>query len=96
VFGHKIGGEHIGFGPFPFPNIPLLAAGGVVDQPTLAVVGEAGREIITPETLLRQILAEQRPSVRVYIGDTELRGIVRTEVDDASTGLARTLIAGGA
>jgi TP901 family phage tail tape measure protein len=33
--------------------------------------------------------------VRVYIGDTELRGIVRTEVVDSNTGLARALLAGG-
>jgi hypothetical protein len=33
--------------------------------------------------------------VRVFIGDTELKGMVRTEIVDANTGLARTLLAGG-
>ena len=30
------------------PKIPKLARGGVVDQPTLAVVGEAGKEAVMP------------------------------------------------
>lgn len=30
------------------PNIPKLARGGVVDQPTLAMVGEAGKEAVVP------------------------------------------------
>lgn len=30
------------------PNIPLLAAGGIVTRPTLAVVGEAGPEAVLP------------------------------------------------
>jgi hypothetical protein len=32
--------------------------------------------------------------VRVFIGDTELRGIVRTEINSSNTGIARTLLAG--
>jgi phage-related protein len=95
ILGKKIGGGSFGFGGIDFPNVPLLARGGVVNQPTLAMVGEAGREIITPETLLRQLLAEQRPQVRVFIGNTELRGLVRTEIVDVNTGIARTLLADG-
>ncbi|MBO0743674.1 MAG: hypothetical protein J2P43_01550 [Candidatus Dormibacteraeota bacterium] len=96
IAGKKIGGGSFGFGPFPFPNIPTLAKGGVFDQPTLAMVGEAGREIVTPEGLLRDIVGTS-PSVevRVFLGDQELRGLVRSEVVDANTGLARTLLAGG-
>jgi phage-related minor tail protein len=30
------------------PRIPLLAAGGVVNRPTLAIVGEAGPEVVLP------------------------------------------------
>jgi hypothetical protein len=96
VLGKKIGGGNFGFGPIGFPDIPYLRSGAVVDTPTLAMVGEAGRELVTPERLLRQILAESRPSVRVFIGDTELRGLVRTEIVDSNTGIARTLLAGGA
>jgi hypothetical protein len=86
---------HFNWGGIGLPNIPLLAKGAVVDSPTLAVVGEKGRELVTPEALLRQMLAEQTPSVRVYIGETELTDIVRTQVDHAGTSLARSLIAGG-
>jgi len=37
-----IGGKHFGF------NIPMLAQGGIVSQPTLAMVGERGREAVMP------------------------------------------------
>lgn len=30
------------------PNVPLLAKGAVVDQATLAIIGEAGREVVFP------------------------------------------------
>lgn len=85
----------INFGGWHVPQIPKLAAGAVVSRPTLAMVGEgAGREIVAPESLLRQIVNERPLHVRVFIGDTELRGMVRAEVTDANTGLARTLLTG--
>ena len=98
VLGKKIGGGSFGFGPYPFPDIRPLAKGGVVSSPTLAMVGEGpGREIVAPESLLREIAGGNQPvSVRVFIGDQELRGLVRSEVDDSNTGLARTLLAGSA
>jgi hypothetical protein len=98
IFGHKIGGESFGGWNIGFPNLPLIPfqQGGVVDRPTLGLLGEAGREIVTPETLLREILAEQRPQVRVFIGNQELKGMIRTQVVDASTGIARSLLANGA
>lgn len=37
------GGRH--FGP-SIPHMPYLAKGGIVDKPTQAVVGEAGRKIL--------------------------------------------------
>ena len=54
-----IGGK--GFGPLTigFPNIPKLAAGGVLTDPTLFLGGEAGTEIVAPEAMLRQIVAEE-------------------------------------
>ena len=43
----KIGGK--GFGGFDiFPDIPALAAGGIVTSPTLALIGEAGPEAVVP------------------------------------------------
>lgn len=33
---------------FSIPNIPQLAAGGIVDSPTIAMVGERGKEAVVP------------------------------------------------
>ena len=41
----EYGGKTIGFN---LPKIPKLAYGGIVDKPTLAMVGEAGREAVMP------------------------------------------------
>lgn len=38
-----IGGQGVNL-----PKIPMLARGGIVDQPTLAMVGEAGKEAVMP------------------------------------------------
>lgn len=37
-----------GFLHISLPNIPYLAEGAVVDQPTLAMIGEKGREVVLP------------------------------------------------
>jgi hypothetical protein len=34
--------------PLSVPQIPLLARGGIVDAPTVAMVGEAGKEAVMP------------------------------------------------
>ena len=61
VIGEKIGSFSIA--PFTLPRIPELANGGVIKQPTLAMMGEyagAGNnpEIAAPEDKLRGIFAE--------------------------------------
>lgn len=38
----------IGGRGFSFPRIPKLARGGIVDRPTAAIFGEAGREAVVP------------------------------------------------
>ncbi|MDP4144485.1 MAG: hypothetical protein Q8936_08395 [Bacillota bacterium] len=40
-----LGGGHFGIN---IPSIPYLAKGGIIDQPTLAMVGEAGKEAVVP------------------------------------------------
>ncbi len=40
-----VGGESFGI---DIPKIPALAKGGIVDSPTLAMVGEAGKEAVMP------------------------------------------------
>lgn len=37
-----------GYNPLPVPRIPQLAKGGILDSPTLAMVGEAGKEAVVP------------------------------------------------
>lgn len=41
----EIGGKKLGFN---IPTIPLLAKGAVIDKPTVAVLGEAGKEVVMP------------------------------------------------
>jgi TP901 family phage tail tape measure protein len=45
-----MGKEVFGGATISTPNIPLLANGAVVDKPTLAMIGEAGREVVLPLT----------------------------------------------
>lgn len=61
-----LGGGHVGISipTITAPQIPMLASGGVIDQPTLAMMGEyqgAGHdpEIAAPESKLRAVFAEQ-------------------------------------
>jgi phage-related protein len=89
IAGKKIGGGSFGGESFGVPNIPLLAKGGIVTSPTLAMVGEAGPEAVIP------LGAGGAPiEVRVFIGETELRGIVRTEVIGENNRTAQVLLAG--
>lgn len=41
-------GELFGTGSIQFPTIPKLAKGGIITQPTLAMVGERGKEAVMP------------------------------------------------
>jgi len=86
------------FGGVSLPDIPKLARGGIVTGPTLAMIGEGHeREIVAPESMLRDILGQSgNVHVRVFIGETELRDMVDTQISDANTSLARSLLAGGA
>jgi hypothetical protein len=45
--GTKLATPPINLG-FSIPDIPMLAAGGFVTQPTLAIIGEAGPEAVVP------------------------------------------------
>ena len=43
-----IGGESFGFNFSTIPSIPALAKGGIVDSPTLSLIGEQGKEAVMP------------------------------------------------
>ena len=45
IAGVTFGGQSIGFS---IPQIPMLASGGIVTAPTLAMIGEAGPEMVIP------------------------------------------------
>lgn len=49
-----IGGKSFGFNLPAIGKIPALAAGGIVTQPTLALVGERGPEAVVPLDYLRE------------------------------------------
>jgi hypothetical protein len=49
------------FSPFDIPTLRYLASGGLVDHPTMAMVGEAGREAVVP---LDRPLSQVDESVR--------------------------------
>lgn len=48
----------VGGNGWSVPNIPMLAKGGVITKPTLAVVGEAGPEAVIPLSKLSQHVPE--------------------------------------
>lgn len=75
-----IGGEHFGFN---IPNIPMLANGGVINQPTVAMMGEyaganSNPEIVTPENLMRQVFVESMLPIAQIIasGNNEVVGAI--------------------
>jgi hypothetical protein len=49
----------VGGNKFDVPDLPKLAAGGVLTSATLFVGGEAGTEIVAPESMLRAIVREE-------------------------------------
>lgn len=94
-----IGGFNIGV-----PQIPYLAEGGIVNRATLAVIGEAGPEAVVPLSKMSvpgfaaslglggtAPAAGGNTEVRVFIGDTELTHIVRSQVIRHDADAARQL-----
>jgi hypothetical protein len=96
--------------PNPFSAIPTAApaavagSGGPGGVSTMALGAPSGGGMLGSGLGVRPLslpavgapTIEPAPiEVRVYIGDEELRGIVRTEVVRVDTGTARTLLAGG-
>ncbi|MGB7595762.1 MAG: hypothetical protein WBL80_09410 [Erysipelotrichaceae bacterium] len=58
------------------PTIPKFAGGGVIDSPTLGLMGEyagakSNREIVTPEKLLMEVMLE---TLKEFFGNLQLNG----------------------
>jgi hypothetical protein len=84
--------------------VPFLAAGGIVQRPTLAMVGEAGREAVLPlrsPSAMREIgdAISRNPAagnIHVYIGDREITDMIRVEMRHSDRERGRRLTAGRA
>jgi len=62
----RIGGKG-----FAVPNIPMLANGGIVTGPTLALIGEAGPEAVVPLDRMGQMGGGTNVTIHVNGGDPE-------------------------
>jgi len=74
-----IGGKGGGTIGFNIPKIPYLASGGVVNKPTLAVVGDAGRsnpEIVAPQKMISGIIAEEMKNLLA-----EMKSLMREKLE---------------
>jgi hypothetical protein len=59
----------IGGKGFDVPDIPMLAAGGIVTGPTLAMIGEAGPEAVIPLDRMGQMGGGNNVTINVNGGD---------------------------
>lgn len=69
-----IGGQSFGVN---IPKIPALAEGGIVNSPTLALIGEAGPEAVVPLSKANNPMMSDKPvSITLQVGSTELGKVV--------------------
>jgi len=61
----------IGGKGFAMPDIPMLAAGGIVTGPTLAMIGEAGPEAVIPLDRMSQMGGGTTVNINVNGGDPQ-------------------------
>jgi hypothetical protein len=61
---------------FGIPNIPYLADGGIVTGPTLAVVGEAGPEVVIPLDRLGSMGAGGGNNVTINVNGGDPQAVV--------------------
>lgn len=89
-----------GVQPFKFlPTVPYLAQGGVVSGPTLAVLGEAGREAVVPldnsswmEELAQKIGGGQPVHLVVKIGEDTLYDKLVSGINDRNLRMNTSVI----
>lgn len=80
------------------PNIGYLAAGGAAIAGRTYLVGEKGPELLEMGSTSGHVTPNKDlggvTEVRVFIGDTELKGMVRTEIREHNRGIRRAATAG--
>lgn len=94
---------------FEFGRIPMLAKGGIINQPTKAIIGEAGREAVLPlenNTEWMDILADKiAGNIGVSGGDitinftgsmAQLVRILKPQIDKENSRVGARIITGGA
>ncbi len=77
-----------GYNPLPVPRIPYLAKGGVINSATLAMVGEAGKEVVMPLENNTQWISELASKVadRMPGGASEAGGDLVLMIDGSVIG----------
>lgn len=89
------------------PEIPKLAAGGVITRPTLALVGEAGDEAVIPLRRMHEFIGEAGPgnaedgramrdTVAAGVASAVERGLARARFNLDSRGIATISTVGAA
>lgn len=89
-----LGGKKFGFSIPQIPKINYLAKGGIVDQPTLSMVGEAGKEAVIPlenNTGGLDLLAEKLID-KLDKGNSSQRGDITLVVQLGKTEFGRFVI----
>jgi hypothetical protein len=56
---------------FDIPDIPMLAAGGIVSSPTLAMIGEKGPEAVIPLSQMGNMGGTTEININVNGGDPQ-------------------------
>lgn len=81
-----IGGKQFGF---HISEIPLLAKGGVISQPTQAIIGEAGREAVVPLENNMEWLDILATKLANKIGNGDIPFIINMDGRTIQRGIAR-------
>lgn len=71
------------------PRIPRLAKGGMIDSPTIAMIGEAGKEVVLPlenNTQALDLIASKLASKIGYSNSTSLSTIQEAQVQEVYNG----------
>ena len=66
----------IGGAGFSFPQIPMLAEGGIVSSPTLAIIGEAGPEAVVPLDRMGSMTGGNPTNVTINVNGGDPNAVV--------------------
>ena len=66
----------IGGAGFSFPQIPMLAEGGIVSSPTLAIIGEAGPEAVVPLDRMGSMTGGSPTNVTINVNGGDPNAVV--------------------